>query len=215
MAKFCGNCGFKLDDNAKVCSQCNTRLDEIPEKRVGLKTVDREKLQRLKKKVKIFLILGIIVFLAIIAVNIASNFMGHKGLLRKVMAAYEEYDIDTLISLSSDMYYYSEDNFVDYYFENNVGEDLDSFEASVGHSYSLTYKVNETYRLSDRKLDVLLDNIEITSPDFDTNIIKQVIIAEITVTAKQGSKSTDRELQVIMTKEGKSWKLLYIGRKNV
>lgn len=210
MAKFCGNCGAKLDEDAKVCGQCGTPLDGVSTKIPGLKIVDPEKQKKMKKRVKLCFGLIAIILIAVVAVNIASNFMGYKGLLRKVMAAYKGYDIDTLVSLSSDMYYYGDEDFVDYYFTYNVGEDLDSFESSVGHNYSLTYKVDETYTLSDRKLDTLLDAIESTYSDFHVSTIKKVVVAEITVTAKQGSKSVNQNLQITMTKEGGSWKLLYI-----
>lgn len=210
MAKFCGNCGTKLDDDARVCGQCGTPLEGTSEKISGLKIVDSEKQKKMKKKIKLFLGGIVIILVAIVAVNITSKFTGYNGLLRKVMIAYEKYDIDTLVSLSSDMYYYGEENFVDYYFECNVGEDLDSFEFSVGHNYSLEYEVKEIYKLSERKLDTILDTIESTYPDFDTSKIKKVVVAEINVTAKQGSKSVNKDLQLTMTKEGDSWKLLYM-----
>lgn len=210
MAKFCGNCGARLDDDAKVCGQCGTPLDGASVKISGLKIADPEKQKKLRNKVKLFLGVIAVILGAIVTVNIASNFMGYKGLLRKVMTAYEGYDIDTIVSLSSDMYYHGEGDFVEYYFEYNVGEDLDSFESSVGHSYSLSYEVKETYTLSDRKLNTLLDTIKSTYSDFDVSAIKKVVVAEITVTAKQGSKSVNKDLQITMTKEGSSWKLLYI-----
>lgn len=206
MAKFCGNCGAKLDDNAKVCGQCGTSLDGTLPNVLGLKTVNPEK----QKKVKLVAILAAIVVVAMIALNIASKYTGYNSLLRKVMTAYENYDIDTLVSLSSDMYYYGDGDWVEYYFKNNVGDDLDFFEFSVGHSYKLSYKIDEIYTLSDRKLDKLMDTIESAYEDLDVSVIKQVVVANITVTAKQGEKSVEKDLRITMTEEGNSWKLLYI-----
>ena len=57
MAKFCGNCGAQLDDNAKVCGQCGTpvgTLSAIP----SVKIVDPEKQKKTKKTLK--LICGLI-----------------------------------------------------------------------------------------------------------------------------------------------------------
>lgn len=49
MARFCGNCGAQLDDDAKVCGQCGTPIDgNVP----GLKIVDPEKKKKMMKKVK-------------------------------------------------------------------------------------------------------------------------------------------------------------------
>lgn len=210
MAKFCGNCGAKLDDDAKVCGQCGTPLDGVPTNISGLKVVEPEKQKKVKKTVKRVAVLAALVVVAVIALNIASKYIGYNGLLRKVMTAYENYDIDTLVSLSSDMYYYGEEDWVEYYFEYSVGNDLDSFESSVGHSYKLSYEVEETYVMSERKADEMLNEIENTYADFDISVIDKIVVADLTLTAKQGSKSVSRELQVTMTKENGAWKLLYI-----
>ena len=210
MAKFCGNCGTQLEDNAKVCGNCGTPLDGAYTNIPGLKVTDPEKQKKMKKTVKRVVGLVLLVAVAIIGFNVVSPFTGYNGLLRKVMTAYEKYDIDTLVSLSSDMYYYGEEDWVDYYFDYSVGNDLDSFEASVGHSYKLTYEINETYVMSDRKVDEMLSEIEYSYPDFDVSIIEKVVVADLTVTAKQGSKSVNQDMNIVMTKENGTWRLLYI-----
>lgn len=210
MAKFCGNCGTQLEDNAKVCGNCGTPLDGASTNIPGLKVTDPEKQKKMKKTVKRVVGLVLFVAVAIIGFNVVSQFTGYNGLLRKVMTAYEKYDIDTLVSLSSDMYYYGEEDWVDYYFDYSVGNDLDSFEASVGHSYKLTYEINETYVMSDRKVDEMLSEIEYSYPDFDVSIIEKVVVADLTVTAKQGSKSVNQDMNIVMTKENGTWRLLYI-----
>lgn len=210
MAKFCGNCGAKLDDDAKVCGQCGTPLDGAAANVSGLKVIDPEKQKKAKKAVKLVAVLIAIAVVAVIALNIASKYTGCNGLLRKVMAAYENYDIDTLVSLSSDMYYYGEEDWVEYYFEHAVGNNLDSFESSVGHSYKLSYEVNETYVMSERKVDEVLSEIENTYPDFDVSAIGKIAVANLTITAKQGNKMANRDVNIIMSKENGSWRLLYI-----
>lgn len=210
MSKYCGNCGAKLDDNAKVCGQCGTPVDGVPAKIPGIKIVDPEKQKKVKKTAKLIIGLIVVVVVAVIAVNIISSFTGHNGLLRKVMNAYEDYDIDTLVSLSSDMYYYGEEDWVEYYFENSVGSDLDYFESYVGHNYKLNYEVQEVYTLSGRKIDALLDTIESSIPDFDISTISQVEVADVEVTAKEDDSTVSISVQVTMTKEDGTWKLLYI-----
>lgn len=210
MAKFCGNCGAQLEDNAKICGNCGTPLDGVSTNIPGLKVTDPEKQKKMKKTVKLVVGMIALVIVAVIVFNVISQYTGYNGLLRKVMIAYENYDIDTLVSLSSDMYYYGEEDWVEYYFEYNVGEDLDSFESSVGHSYKLSYEVNETYVMSERKVDELLNEIEHTYSDFDVDVIEKIIVADLTLTAKQGSKSVNRDVDIVMTKEDGSWKLLYI-----
>lgn len=209
MAKFCGNCGAPLDDNAKVCGQCGTPVDDgtkVP----SVKIVDPEKKKKGKRIFKLAVALIVVVIVAVAAINVVSKFTGYNGLLRKVMAAYEGYDIDTLVSLSSDIYYYGEEDYVEYYFENIVGTSLDSFESAVGHSYQLSYEVNETYTMSERKEKETLEEIETAYPDFDADMIEKIVVSNLTVTAKQGDKSVEKELNITMSKEDGTWKLLYI-----
>lgn len=211
MAKFCGNCGAQMDDDAKVCGQCGTPIEENVVKAPEVKAVDPEKKKEMAKKVKGVITLVIVAAVAIVAVKMISGFSGTKGLVRKIMTAYEKYDIDTIVSLSSDMYYYSDaEDYVDEYFEYAVGKNLDSFEDSVGHNYKMSYEVEEIYDLSQRKQDETLKAIEDRYPDFDLDIIKKIAVADVKVTAKQGSKSASKTVNIIMSKEGKTWRLLYL-----
>ena len=208
MARFCGNCGAQLDDDAKVCGQCGTPIDGNA---LGLKIVDPEKKKKMMKKVKGVIALAIVVVIAVVVVKIISGFTGTNGLVRKIMVAYEKYDIDTIVSLSSDMYYYNDyEDYVDEYFEYAVGSNIDSFESSVGHSYKMSYEEDEIYDLSQRKQDEMLKSIEYAYPDFDVDIISKIAVADVTVTAKQGSKSVSRTVKITMSKEGNTWKLLYL-----
>lgn len=43
MAKFCGNCGAKLDDNAKVCGMCGAMLTTSTPNISGVQYVNPEK----------------------------------------------------------------------------------------------------------------------------------------------------------------------------
>ncbi len=210
MSKFCGNCGAELAGDAKVCGQCGTPVDGASTNIAGLKIVDPEKQAKTKKMIKLVIGAVALVIVAVIAVNIVSAFTGSNGLLRKVMSSYEEYDIDGLVALSSDIYYYGEEDWVEYYFEYSVGDDLDYFESYVGHNYKLSYDVQEVYTLSGRKLDTILDTIKSSYPDFDINAISQVKVADVKVNAKEGKSSVSMSVQVTMTKENGKWKLLYI-----
>lgn len=210
MSKFCGNCGAKMEDDARVCGRCGTPVDGKGVKISGLRYQDPEKKKKIVKGVKIVAILAVVAIVIAAGLNIASNFIGNKGLVRKVMAACKDYDIDKLVSLSSDVYYYDDnEDYTEQYFENGVGVYLDDFELSVGHSYKFSYKVEEIYNLSDRKKDELLETLEYSYPEFDIDSIKKVAVADVTVTAKQDGKSKSRNLKITMTKEGKKWKLLY------
>lgn len=211
MAGFCGNCGAQLDNDARVCGQCGIPIDWRQGKVHGFKVVNLQKRKKLMKKMKILIALVVVIIIAAAGVKIVRNFTGTNGLIRKVMTAYEKYDIDTIVSLSSDMYYYNDyENYVEEYFESAVGKNIDNFEVSVGHSYKMSYKVEEIYDLSQRKQDKILESIESTYPDFDVDIINKIVVANVKVTAKQGSKSANKTVKITMSKEGKKWKILYI-----
>lgn len=199
-----------MDDDAKVCGRCGTPVD-ISTKISQVKIIDSERKKKNKKIIKLVIALILVAAVAAAAINVATKFTGYNGLIRKVMSAYEGYDIDTLVSLSSDVYYYGENDYVESYFENTVGTALDSFESSVGHSYQLSYAVNETYTMSERNADVTLEEIENTYPDFDVSIISEIAVSDITITAKQGYESVEKDLHITMSKEDGSWKLLYIN----
>jgi len=110
MATFCGNCGAELDSTMKVCGKCGTPVNGAKTNIKGIKKTDPEKKKKFKRKVKLILFLFILVVVGVIALKVSFIFTGTRGLTRKVMAAYEAYDIDTLILLSSDVYYYGEEN---------------------------------------------------------------------------------------------------------
>lgn len=52
MARFCGNCGAQIDENAKVCGQCGTPI-EGSTKTPPVKIIDPEKKKKNKKIFKI------------------------------------------------------------------------------------------------------------------------------------------------------------------
>lgn len=211
MSKYCGNCGAELDDSAKVCGQCGTPVEDVSTKIPRVKIVVPEKQKKVKKIVKLIIGLIVVILVAVITVAIILNFTGYKGLLRKAMNAYADYDINTLVSLSSDVYYYGDEDWVEYYFENSVGSVLDSFESTVGHSFNFSYEINEIYDMSKRNKDELINEIENTYPDFDINLIKEVVVVDLTVTATKNKESASRDVNVIMTKENVTWKILYIN----
>lgn len=204
MAKFCGNCGTKLEDNARVCSQCGTSVG-------GIITKNAERRKDIEKKVKLVAILVSIALVAGISLHIASKFTGANGLLRKVMTAYRDYDIDTLVSLSSDVYYYGDTSEgVEYYFEYRLGDNLDYFESQIGHNYKFSYEVQEIYDASGREFNTTLEDLENIYQGFDIDTIQRVKIADVKITATEGTSSSSRFVQVTMTKENGEWRLLYI-----
>ena len=214
MAKYCGNCGARMEDEHRVCGNCGTPFGTYM-KTPPIKVVDPEKKELTQKKgkknIKLCVSAAVLILVAVIVFNLIAAFTGYNGLLRKVMAAYEDYDIDALADMSSDVYYYSSADYAELYFEDTVGYALDAFESSVGHSYKLSYEVIETYKLSNRNFQSILDHIVWTYKDFDYSVIEEIVVAKVNVTATQGKRTAEREIEITMTKENGDWKVLYIG----
>lgn len=209
MAGFCGNCGVKLDEGQKVCGQCGTPVEGTMKTPV-IKIDNPEKKKKRKRKMKMAIVTIVMALIGIMATNVVLKFTGYNGLLRKVMKAYKEYDIETIVSLSSNIYYYSEENYGEDYFENKIGETFDFFETSVGHNYQLSYKINETYKMSKRNINETFEQIEYVHSNFDISIIEEIVVCDLNVTAKQDSKSQNKKMNIFMSKEDGEWKLLYI-----
>ena len=208
MAKYCGKCGSKLADDEKVCSRCGMRVEDMSISNSEIRQSSHN--NKYKKKLKVVASLIIILSIVAIAFNIISEFSGTKGFLRKVMTAYEKYDVDEMISLSSDVYYYGEDNYVEFYFKSILGESFDRIEENVGGDYKITYKITEINSVSEHRKKEILNNLEQVYPKFDISVIKDFAVGNITVTVKNGNKSEKFNLKITMSKEKNKWKLLYI-----
>lgn len=215
MAKFCGNCGAELPEGARVCGQCGTPVDGAGGGNVpGVKIVDPQQAEKQKKLFKKILCAVVAVFVLIAAIRIVPNFIGYKGAVRKVMKAYVKYDIDSMVDMSSDVYYYSlgelGSDAAQYYFEDAVGQTMDDFEDDVGPNYKITYEIEETYLMSQRQLDQLMTQLESSYSGFDADLIEKIAAAQIKVTATEGKKSSSKEITVSVSKENGKWRLLLI-----
>ena len=213
MSRFCGSCGSAVDDNAKVCGNCGTPLDtnnKVVSKVPGIQYIDPEKKAKTIKKIKAFIGLVALVIVAIIVFNIVSGFVGYKGAVRKIMNAYEDYDIDTIVSMSSSWYYcMTDEDYAEEHFGDVISEDLDDFENYSGHNYKFSYEITDSYKMAEHKLDNLLDTLS-SCEEFDADIIDKVMIVEVETTAKSKNDTYTKKLELTLTKENGSWKLLYM-----
>jgi Zn-dependent metalloprotease/uncharacterized protein YegL len=210
MTRYCGNCGTMLEENATVCSHCGMQVDKSEHAVSDSETAKPKKGKQIVKKIKLAVGVILLVCAVIAGISITSAFTGSNALLRKTMRAYKNYDIDTLVSLSSDVYYYDSGDYAEAYFKDQVGRGLDEFEMMAGRNYKFSYKVKEQYALSNRRKVELLDTLQKRCPDFDTSSIDKVVEADLTVTASHNDKSVDREVKVTMTREDGTWKVLYL-----
>lgn len=222
MAKFCGNCGTKADDGARVCGNCGTPFDNegmngvqnIP----GVNYVTPEKKEKTKKKIK--KVLGLIIFLVVLGfgVNIVSNFIGYKGAVHKIMKAYKEYDVDAICDETSEIYSYMEveeeepvgsaQEELAEYIENSMSYDWNMFDEQLGYEYKINYEITRKYELSNHRYNDLIEQYSYYDW-FDEDLLGDVIVVEVTIEAKEDKNSISIEKDLYLSKEGNSWKLLY------
>ncbi len=201
MAKFCGYCGFELEDSAKVCGNCGAPADDAP-----------AALNNKKRLLKIVSVVAILV-VAAFAVKLSTGFTGYRGLLRDVMSDYEDYDIEDLAENASSIYYLKEGDSRTAIkrFSNPVKYGMNVLEDNIGHKYKFSYKVNKFYEIpvidTNSGFRWMLYNI---NPYFNLSNIEKIVCADVTATAKKGSKKNILDMTVYMSKEHSEWKLLYI-----
>ncbi len=199
-----------MDEDARVCGQCGVPIEGGINSGVAGGGTQSGGAVNKKPWIKFVIALVVVLCIAGIVVKVVSNYTGRKGFIRKVVKAYVDYDIDGLMNLASDIYFYKEDveKYGEMYFENTVGSTIDYFENSIGHNYKTSYEIIEIYELSKRKHDEFLKELEYEYPDFDIESIDTVYAAKVKITAKQDKRNVNKTIQMTMTKEGDNWKLL-------
>lgn len=218
MSKFCGNCGKALADNARVCGYCgvpvsvavqtNPEVKHIP----GLDPVkDQEKADKMNKIIKSGAMIIIAIIVVTIGINVISSFIGYKGVVRKVINAFEDYDMNTLYEYASSLNYLGDDD--EYYeelFDDKVSAKLDYYEGQVGYDLKIDFEIIDSYNLDERKLNNFLDELE-ESGAYVGKIdkIRQVDL-ELHIKGKR-SENTYRTDDLLLIKENGKWKVFYMG----
>lgn len=215
LAKFCGNCGGKLDDSARVCGYCGFRFVTAPlEKRTTdiprmTSVKKRRNTAKIKKLLKIILAVIAVLMIFVAGLNIVSAFTGYKGVVRKVINSFEDYDMNTLYSYTSSLCYYSDD--IDYYeelFEKEVAKKLDYYEDQLGYNLKISYEIIDSHKLDNRNRNSLLDELE----DKGASVvgIDTVRALELKITIKGSASSTTYITDDLwLIKESSGWKVLY------
>ncbi len=217
MAKFCGICGAKLDDTARVCGYCGVPLNNEPlNNNVSsipgvVSESEKEMAEKTKKVFKSGAMIIVAITVLALGINILSSFTGYKGAVRKVINAFEDYDMNTLCSCASELCYYGND--IEYFeelFEKRVADKLDFYEEELGHNLKMSFKIIDSYKLDDRNRDDLLDELEEKGAYVDGIDTVRKVELELTV---KGSKRTNTYYtdDLVMVKENGKWKVLYLG----
>lgn len=212
MARFCGNCGAEIAEGDRVCGQCGVPIVQNRNATTAIPGVDYVNPEKKKFAKKLIIGIGsvaIVIIVLVMLANYLSGFLGYKGVVRKLMNAYQNYDIEVFTSMASELYYSMEnDSAAEEYFETIVSNDLDSFEETVGHKYKFSYEITDSYNLSKHKFEELLDQLSVYE-DFDTYIISEVMIVEVEITVEGEEKGMTKIKELHLTKEDGDWRILY------
>lgn len=210
MSRFCGNCGAQAEDNARVCGYCGVTLSEnggAQKTNVASMNLDSEKQNNIFKLAS----LAVVAFISlIIVINIISGFVGVKGAARKIMNAYRDYDIDTLLEMTSDFKYAQADfmgTSLEKSYENRLDNKFEYFENRVGRDYKMKYKIVDSSKLPEYRTDDLYDAIA-ELDDFDIGTISKIMIVEIEVTAKGKSIDKVENWELVLAKENGKWRMI-------
>lgn len=211
MAKFCGNCGMQLEDDARVCGKCGTPYEsnEVPSS--GMSPQTKKKI----KKIAILSAIGVVVIIiGIISINIFSYMTGYERTIDTYFQAINEYNVDKALCVVSEAGM-SLNTSVDYdkTFSNMISNMLDSYESQVGHDPKVSYEIVDSYKLSDRKYQNFLTMLE-DNYKYDTGDINEIVCVNVKpiITGSRSSKTLSVEEMYILKEKGK-W-LIYTGSTN-
>ncbi len=215
MSKFCGNCGSQMDDSAKVCGNCGTPFESVGQTAVlnNFKLPKESKMtperkSKIKKGITLTVVLALLVVVTIVALNIVSNFVGYKGALRKAVNAVNDYDVEAILDVSSQIKYASA--FVDPYeieeaILNEVSAKLDYYESIVGYDPKITYTITDSYKLSERKLQDFITKLE-SNYSYDCYSIEDVVMVDLSVEVTGTNKNEEYNyVTMYLVKENGKW----------
>ncbi len=218
MAKFCGCCGTQAVDEAKVCGNCGTPFPGMEQYSPAGEYLKKK--QQKNVKTIIGIVIGVLVASLLIGggVKITKEFTGTKGIVRKVMKAYQTGEAEGLLPYISDsmkcLEQYSEKEYGLHEISSQIEEDIEYikevFEEEVGSDYKITYEITREKKMKNSYLKNLKENMknwEYGAIGFDPDCITEAKEVKVKMKAKGEYGTEKKELYIILLKENKKWKI--------
>ncbi len=202
--------GKDFEDGRKIAEDVKAEETEVNPKNQSA-NADKKTEKKPKKTSKFLKILKLtllfVVILGVICVSwwVYTEKTGPKGVLKKTMQAYEAYDIDGLILISSDMYFYG-DMDVEQEFKFMLDRGWDLLSCELGENYEFSYEVKEMYPISGRQLYSVKEKAEQRYSGFNINDIEKIVVADLEITGKKDEKEVTKQLKVFLSKEEEGWR---------
>ncbi len=208
MPKYCGYCGKPIEGDVKACGNCGASLNGAPS----------GQLNKRKKKdtVQLVTVAVLLLIAVILVINIVSGFVGAKGTARKVMNAYIDNDVDTLLNVASDYYYIQTDLngiSIGTYFEDQIDAFMERYESYMGEDYKVTYKIIDSYDLNDYRATKIYDKMTALD-DYDMEKVSKIAAVEVEVEIQGESLGFTETWKLIIVKESGHWRLFSLGLDN-
>lgn len=205
MAGFCSNCGSQINEGDRVCGNCGTPVAGVSGSGQNIKSVPAQR----KKGNKIVVLISAAVLFIVVAViiaNVAGNFVGYKGTIRKMVKSLQDYDMETLESLASsinDEVYEGSNDDMSKWYANKVSSVLDKYEEKVGAIKKISIKTLLVTEVSDRRVEEMKDSL-VDYYNMDVSDIKNILEVEMTLTVKGAKKSASYNVDNLYLKIGRA-----------
>lgn len=210
MAKFCGNCGSQLEDDARVCGYCGVMQAENPTIPGITDTIGNDKAKKIKDIVKKVIPAVLAVVVLVVGISVGSGFVGYKGAIRKYMKAYENMDAEKVFSMLSNVYTQYSEDFEDEFVDQLTDTFADEVEEKFGTDLKIKYEIVKADKLSDRKFDKVIEDLEgDLSDDVSFDDIKEIREVKLKVVISGSEKKTPKKdrMEFYLFKEGGEWKI--------
>ncbi len=214
MTKYCGYCGAPNEDDAKFCGNCSKALENrvkeyIPDKKDSI-------FDTIKNNLHVIIPVGAVAAVVIVAVVVVRSLFfssGYDSIVKKTMNSMNNYDVSTLVSISSS-YTSSVSTFgydLEDYYDDMVVDYLENFDDSVGYGYTIDYKVISEYTMTSEQL-ISYFNSQSSWLDYSnlSSVFDSMAIVTVQATATNGALSDYQTIQIYLSKESGKWKLFML-----
>lgn len=211
MAKFCGNCGAEVEDDARVCGNCGVPLGGASSPKVDFKVPDKVKNADFKKIAVIVAVILAVIIIGSIAFNIVRNNTGYRAMLNRSFKAIQKADTEGLMKELSVFIEdsYGDDDLLEDDLDISINSYLDRLEDEVGAEPKISFEIKKASKLSDRKLKQLKDNLEDNDKDYDGDELQKAMHVDLKLKIKgPDDTSTDSINNMLIVKENGAWKVL-------
>lgn len=233
MAKFCTKCGASLADNSAFCTSCGQVLEVTqaqPETPAGGKSIidniNMDNIKNLKNNPKFntYVGMGIVGILALIVLIIFISLVsggGYKKPLDNYFKGVEKGQGKYIQkAFSKDLLKLMEEGFddedvdMDDYFDDIADTFNDLLEEDYGKIKSISYKITDKKKLSDKKLKAIKDDLKDT---YDTSKIKVTkgYKLEIDVKVKGKDDKDTEDIELTVAKVNGDWTLISPSKINL